>query len=477
VPLVKIDLSKGVYRNADGEQVREFPLYRMDCFLDALGGTTGRPAFRVLSGNAGGPQIKGIYTGAVSGNLYTYTQTALYKLTGLTSTSGGTASFLGTVGGSNARATFAETADGKVFIAAGERIYYTDGTTFTAMADADAPITVSHVSFLDGYILATDGTKYMKWADVTDPTNWTATSFASAEGSPDPINAHHVHNRLIYLFGPRSIEVWENDGSNPFSRVSGGYLQHGLGAVYSVIPTEDALYFLNHKRRLCKISGSQVEVISSPYDEEVRKLINVSDCLGSLIEVGGYTFLKFYYPQAQRSLVYCVTTDSWSEWGKWNDAGGNYLPLPIAGTFFDPVIGRTLAYDNASPYLYYPDPTVYSEGDGALLNSRIRPQLKTQSLSHGFTATKRSNWMAFTAKSGAVDLSTAPSVLVRWRNNDSGTWSNEKTLSLGAIGQGNPLKKIRRTGFYRFRQYEITFPDAAPSIQLEMEEDVDVLSR
>lgn len=280
---VKIDLSKGVYRNGDGVAVRDFPLYRMNCFLGPAGETIGRPGMALLS-VTGNVNNVGIYRSAVNGNVYTSSGASLYSISGMTLSASGSPSFVGALTGSAPRATWCETTDGTVYIAQGGSIHSALNSTFATISDADAPTAATHISYLDDYLIATDGSRYMKWSDFQSPTSWTATSFAGVNVEPEPILAHHVMRRAIYLFGARSIEVWENDGSNPFSRISGGLSQYGLGATYSVIKTEDYLYFLTDKRRLARIAGPNVEVISTPYDEEFRKLSAVSDCLGNLIE-------------------------------------------------------------------------------------------------------------------------------------------------------------------------------------------------
>ena len=123
-------------------------------------------------------------------------------------------------------------------MANGGRMVYTNGTDAPAyIADADAPILVSHVVHVDGYILANDvGTDDEYVSDLDDALSWDAANFFNAESIPDTIEAVHVANSLIYLFGPTTLEIWYNAGLTggvPFERQQ--VIERGILAKHSVV--------------------------------------------------------------------------------------------------------------------------------------------------------------------------------------------------------------------------------------------------
>jgi hypothetical protein len=127
---------------------------------------------------------------------------------------------------------------------------YTDGTANTAyITDADAPQDVTHVAFLDDYVIAFQkGTSKVSFADfTTTPTSWSATDFFTAESSPEV-----------------------NDGNTPFSRIQSAPIGKGLMAAHCVVEVDGNFYFFDNNRRLNILSGTLSEELPSSFDRVIQ---------------------------------------------------------------------------------------------------------------------------------------------------------------------------------------------------------------
>lgn len=349
----------------------------------------------------------------------------------------------------------------------------------TRVADADAPTEVTHVGVLDGYFLANQvGTQKFFRSALNDPTSWAALDFAQAVGSSDILMALHVVKRYIYLFGKNSTEIWYNDGSTPFSRIDGGFLRTGTLSPYSIIPTEEDLYWLNDKRRFVHFNGSGVEELECPYLKEIEAFDSVEDCTGDRIETDGQDFLEWNFVSANRTLVLNLRTMKWHEKGQW-DANRESFDLALnkcyayAKNWGFPIIGRKNA-----PILDVISSRYYTDGDG----TRIRHVHLTGNLSHGSLQQKRCNGLKLLARTGDEASPTEfsgddePVIMVRYRDNDAIDWSNQFTLGLGYQGQKFNVLKRNQLGTFITRQWEFSSTDAVPVIYGKAEIDVDLLA-
>ncbi len=364
----------------------------------------------------------------------------------------------------------------KVFMAGGGKINYVSVTgVVTELADADAPNNVTHVAFLDGYILAINGDGKFYWSNIPTNTDWSVLDFASAEANPDNTKSLHVVQRQIYILGTISTEIWENDGDTPFSRIPGGLIEVGCIAKYSPIKRGNSLMWLSHTRQFVEFTGTDVKFISGRYEKEIAQFAEVSDCIGGLIHKDGQDFCVFHFPTEQRTLVYNPDLEDWSEWGNWDSMGSTWLPYDFRSTAYDLNTGKTFVGKNLAACI-------------ACLNSDSRVDLtsstttrpfkflrQTGHIDHGTMKKKRLETLTFKAKRGTGIASGTPVLMLRYRNNGSNTWSNIREISLGNIGDAEHIIKLQRLGIYESRQYEISATDNVPIVLSNAEADITVL--
>ena len=471
MPTAPLPLFGKINKNVDGIEVSSAAVSLIDAFADEEGFTRKRPGLESLVDLGAGTnqRVEGLYWWAENGYVIAVAGGNIYKVT----YSAGTATVTDLTGDAltaNIPVTFAT--DGTyVFIAADGRVVYTNGTASTAfLADADAPTSVSHVAFVDGYLIANDaGTNQAAFSSPTDRLAWDPVDYLSAAGDGDNIVAVKVLNREIYFFGPKSFEIWENDGTSPFARIPGGFREWGCVAANSIVQIDDGLVWLDNERHFRAFAGSQSQIISSPYDKDIETYSTVSDCVAHKVEISGQRFLVFVFPAESKTLAYNTKLQEWSEWCEWDSANFQYTRWRGQSTVRAIDWGVHLVGSRMDSTLYLMSEDYYDDA-----GTEIRVKRLTGHVDHGLLRRKRSNEIRLRVKRGAVDLSADPVVMIRWRDN-GGSWSNLHHMSLNSIGERDFIARIQRSGIYRARQYEITATDAAPIIFGKAEEDFEVL--
>jgi hypothetical protein len=347
------------------------------------------------------------------------------------------------------------------------------------MADGDAPTTVSHVAYLDGYVLANDiGTGQWFYADPLDLTSWNALDFASAEGKPDTIDALHVGWGEVALFGRQSIEFWYNDGVSPFARINGGVVEDGIEAAYSVGQLPDGWIYLNKARRFMRLRGRQPEPISFPFDRFIQDLSTVEETVADVIDIAGQLFYVVTFPISDRTLVYNVYRQQWHEWGYWDVNTTTHRRFLGQHHAFARSLNKHFIGDYQSDVIYELSRSVHTDG---VNNDVIRSVRRTGFVSHGTYGRKRSHALRIRAKRGlgtvdGVNGPTDPTMQVRYRD-AAGAWSNERSVSLGAVGQHELIAELRRLGMYTTRQWEFIHTDNTDWVLSDAQELVEALPR
>ena len=474
MPTVPVPIFQPVYKSVDGVELNEENFSVLDGYRSQKGGTIVRPGSKATfsADTASGFGFDALFYWAEKDAVMAVGKGEIYQLSYVSNTPVITSLSAGTPLLNQNRPT-SVIVDGTNFYACNNsRIVYTplNGTP-AYIADPDAPTNATHVDFIDGYILAIDGSNKFYWSDVNAGTSWNSLSFGTAAGSPDLLNSLRVFNREVYLFGQRSVEIWENapDGVVTFSRIPGGFIQSGCSAPYAVFVDENSLYWLDDHRRLVRFAGKSVERLSTKFDRELQSLPVVNDATVCKMEIDGYVFFVFNFPSANRTLAYNQTTDDWSEWGRWSLADASYSRwIGNSYTYAEKwglhLIGRRdqLVVSHLSKD--------YPSDDSDV----IRLGRTTGHIDYGTSKTKRSDEFRFRAKRGEGLSSGTPKLMLRYKI-DNRDWSNIKEFSLGNVGEYNLILRDLRRKMFRTIQYEFSATDAVDLVFSQAEEDIEVL--
>lgn len=374
---------------------------------------------------------------------------------------------------SSAPVTFAT--DGtKCVMANGGNMVHTDLSTLTTMADADAPTAVTHVGYLDGYLLANSvGTAKFFFSSPTDITAWDALDFASADGEPDYLLALKTGFREVLLLGRSSVEFWVDDGVTPFVRLQGSVQSYGCSAPYSLAKVGNTWMWLDHERRFVHMEGRAVKPVSSPYDKVLQQYASVDDAIGYTCSVQGYPLYILNLPTAGQSLVYNYLTQKWCKWGYWNTGSATYGRFRGNAYCFARKWNQHLVGDWANGLIYKMDRDTFTDN-----SNPIRTLVRTGHINHGMDVTKRSNTLRVKMKRGAGNSTVSdPQLTMRRRVNNGAQWENERWTSLGQVGQHEQFAEWRRNGIYKTVQYEFVHSDDSDCVLIGANEDVEPLGR
>jgi hypothetical protein len=477
---IPIPLFTPVYKNAEGSVLTSDAELQYNGFIDQKDGLNIRPGETVAYNP--GRQMGGLFYWPDKDIFVSVSNDTVEILieSGTTlSVIGGTASG-NLVSGYGKPIAFAS--DGtRVFLANGGVIH--DVTTLgvlTPLADTDAPQYVTHLAFLDGYILAIndgergDGKFYN--SVVTDGESWSALGFQSAEGSPDNLQSLQVVQRQIYLLGTDSTEIWENDGVTPFSRIPGGLIEIGCLARYSPVKRGNSLIWLSHTKQFVEFTGTAVKFLSSRYDKELAEFTNVRDCIGGYLLHGGQEYCLFHFPTEDRTLVYNPALEDWCEWMVWDSLRSEWGAYDFRCSARDLNSGQTFVGKGSAQIIAALDSDSRVDFSSSAVSAPFKFLRRTGWIDFGTSNQKRIEAVQFRAKRGtAFDPSTTPKLMMRYRNDGKTLWSNEKEISLGATGETNHHIRLKRLGVCRSRQFEISATDDVPIVLSNAEADITVL--
>ena len=246
-----VPINSPPYQNVDGMVLDTLSEKLLDGYIDELGNTNKRPGLSSYIKLGSFKTVDGGYWWDGTGVALFNSDGSIYKV----SDSNGTVANITNTGDkieSSGRATFAD--NGSYFVAAnGGKMVYSNGTADTAyITDVDAPTSVTHIAFLDQYLLANNvNTGKFHFCDFSSsPTTWSALDVFTAESLPDDLVALYVNQKNIILMGTESIEFWTNDGVSPFSRITGWTIQRGVMSKHCTVNINGLLYFFDDKRKL-----------------------------------------------------------------------------------------------------------------------------------------------------------------------------------------------------------------------------------
>lgn len=474
-PEVDIPVNGPAYRNTDPTSLPpSVSAMLMDAYVNEFGHTERRPGLSPYVDVGTGVGVDGLYwwdeaqrvIAVSNGRIFSIQDGAPPTATDVT----GDALAIG------APVSFASFSSGTLLMAnRGRMMTYTPGGTTTYIADADAPTDVTHVAYLDLYLLALrNGTAQFAFSVVNNPTSWQSVDVATAEGHPDPLVALHVAQRELYLWGRSTLEIWYNDGATPFSRLPGVYIEKGCSAPFSIVPlitrVSNTWFWIDQDRRFVRLVNRTPEAISVPFDRQLHGMTSVQDARAFLMQAGTEPLYVITFPTDQRTLVYNLLRNDWSEWGYWDTTSAVYRQYRGQVACYARNWNRHLIGDHRTGLIYTSSRLVYQDN-----GNPIRTFRRTAVFDHGTSERKRSSSAIYYVKRGVSSDTTEPQVFLR-KNKDGKGWGNEQWHSLGAIGDDCHLIRTRGNGVYRTLQLEIGCAENCDFILTGGKEVIEVLT-
>ncbi len=471
--LVRLDIAKDIVKAVDEVGLTSHGAEMIDVYVDELGNINRRPGLVELCDLGTAAAVDGLYWWQSASVVLAVSDGKLFKITANDGTNSEVSFDSGQFSVTGTRVSFCEDST-NVYAANGAAIYKIQPAANAApIADADAPTGVTHVVFLDRYLLANQtGTYRCHYSDVNAPDDWSA-YWVSKEAQFDALQAIGTANLELYLMGEKTLEVWFNDGSTPFVRASQGFVQRGTIAPSSFCfcDADATWYWLDNNRQVVKLQGRTAVPVSLTMTKYIQEFTTVTDAKGDYIELAGRPYYVLSFPTEEKTLAYDLTRGAWYRWAYYNSGTSTHDRFRANCFCLAPDWNFLLAGDLANGKIYKFSTTAYDDGGDDLVSL-----VRTAHYNHGTEAKrKHCNGLYVRLKrTNVVSDDDTPDLIVRYRDDGATTWKSDRTISLQQVGETEFRGKLTRLGSYYSRQWEFRLSDAYPLCLVSVEEDVDL---
>jgi hypothetical protein len=255
----------------------------------------------------------------------------------------------------------------------------------------------------------------------------------------------------MWLFGERTVEVWQNvgDADFPLARASGGVLERGCIAPQSVARGAGALFWLGDDKVVYLGQNlSSVRISTHAIEQALASITVIKDARGWFYEQEGHQFYVLTFPTAGECFVFDVATRSWHERASSNATGFRY----VAGLNYG---GGAFAGDAIEPRIVRLDTRVYTDRGAAIIRSATGTPLHAEGQRLFVT-----RFEADLEQGAQVGITPDPPRVWLQHSDDGGrTWSNQRDASIGRQGQYRRVVEWRRCGSARDRVFRISMSD------------------
>lgn len=431
----------------------------VNCYLEsgadtaenALYGTPGT----VLRASLGDGPIRG----GISANGYAWfvSGNCVYRLS---------PSFVATLCGtiSSLRGTVSMSAnDTQILIVDGSFGYLVDMglATVARITDVDFPNGVTQSTYQDGFFIVAGNGSGQFFINET-PNNgaeWNGLDFASAEGSPDNTIAVISSHRELWLIGSDSAEIWVNTGNAdfPFERSGNAFIEHGCAAPFTLEKMDNTVFWLGADSRgagvVWRANGYTPQRISTHAIEyAISRYSRIDDAFAFTYQQDGHLFYCLTFPTGNQTWVYDAATNEWHE-RAWFDAEEGELNRwrPSCHVFAN---GAHLVGDFENGNVYSLEIDVYTDHGDPIKRVRTSQTVSSQQLKQFFSM------LQVQMETGVGDETTpAPQLVLRYSNDGGHSWSDERTVTMGKVGEYGMRAIFRRLGCGRNRVWKISTTD------------------
>lgn len=369
----------------------------------------------------GGAVVRGLWV--MGAYLYAVADDGLFRVD-----SGGTSTRLGTLKTATGRVGMADNGS-QLMIVDGPNGYVWDGTTLSTPSNFPG---ATHVGYLDGYfVLCGHDGKF--W--ITSLYNGKAIDpldFASAEGDPDPLTALIVDHRELLLFGPASAEPWSNTGAAdfPIERISGGFMEMGVAAPYSVAKMDNSVFFLAQSKTegfkgLARLNSYTPVIVSTPGITAKMAKYTWADAFAFTYTQGLHSFYVITFPTDGVTWVYDASLPPELAWHEWQSFHLGRHRANCHAVFN----GRHVLGDSLSGKLYWLDADAYTDDGTTIRRERSRSFAGIE----GKRLFVREVQALFEAGVGTASLD--PQAMLQISRDGGHTWGNERWRGLGKVGE------------------------------------------
>jgi hypothetical protein len=336
----------------------------------------------------------------------------------------------------------------QVLIVDGSAIGYIYTIATNALTEIDTATYPGGVTatFLDGFFISNDpNSNQMRSSNPYEGLIWDALDVAKAEGDPDNLLVVLSDYHQLLAFGRIATEIWyDNANLNfPLSRVEGAVIPYGVGAIHSVVSIGGSILLLARttkgERVIVRTTGTQPTQVSTPaIDSILGTMRNVEDAEAFGYMQDGHPFYEITFPSADRTFVYDLKTDKWHERTTIDSDGISHRHAARGYAFFG---GQHIVGDYRNGNLYQLRMDVYSDNSAKV--QRIRRLMISGEVTAFIDVLSIDMETGIGATSEQGD---DPKVSLRVSRDGGHTWGNEKTVSLGPLGNYRQRVQFHQLG-------------------------------
>jgi hypothetical protein len=319
-------------------------------------------------------------------------------------------------------------------IASGQKLYYWNKTDLVEVTDQDLG-PVLDVAWIDGYFMTTDG-EFLVVTELTDPTQVNPLKYGSSEIDPDPVIAIIKLRNEIYAINRNTIEVFDNVGGDlfPFQRIDGAQIQKGGIGTHGCCVFAETIAFLGSGRNeapaiysgnnatATKISSTEIDEILSDYTEAQLATVKLEAQVNK-----NQNHLYVHLPD--KTLVFDAASSA--------EFGVNvWFILTSSATGFSKYLARDLLWHNNRWTIGNPTSGVIGHLDdsiGTHYGNNVRWEFGTTILYNEGTGGVVHE-LELVGITGRVAFGANPLISTSY-SLDGQTWSQDRTVSVGAAGQ------------------------------------------
>lgn len=298
------------------------------------------------------------------------------------------------------------------------------GATATADLSGLPSSMLPQLEFLNGYMIVATSSGKIYNSENEDPTIWQDSDYIQAQSFPDDLVAITRQSDTIMALGTNSVEFFVDvAGTSPGSfmgKLEQGTLQLGCAATFSVVHPENNIYWIANSDTggftVQKLDG--LVGLKKISNEVIERFLNdegadISDCYAYPLRTAGHYFYVLTLPTADRTFVYDIEEERWTEWQSGSSGAFDY----ISATQYQ---GYPYLQHVSSGFIYKMDPNVYMDGDDDII-------VILQTALIDYDTMNRKFYRSFELYG---DLSNTESEFtLEYTDDDYRTWSNERSFT------------------------------------------------
>ena len=470
MPLLPIPINVPPSKNVDEMGLKGFGADLIDGYIDEMGNIIRRPGLKLFCTLGTSAAVDGLSWWQEEGKAIAISNGSVFEITA----SDGTFAEISADGDAfevGVRPIFTNN-DTELYAANGGKIIQIPNTGNTQhIEDEDAPTAVTHPCMAHTHLVANAvGTAQGHFSKVLAPTTWEYNWF-TAEAKPDLMVAMTFDNMVLKLIGTESIERWRYDGSAPFVQEYQQYIERGTIAPYSFTRCNGVDYFLDQHRQAIKLNGLIPEIVSRAMGKYLMGLSGITDALGDFINVNGRPFWILTFKSAEVTLAMDLSTGWWYRWGWWDTNNAVHKHWRGNCSTICPGWNKTLIGDHSNGKVYELDESTYYDqvnSTTGILKTLVRSShidwgnLNALKICHGIHGRVKRVNVAKEADSATL--------IIRYRDNGKTSWTAEREITLGDVGDTEFKFSLTRLGSYYSRQWEVYCTDGAPTTIVDIKE-------